>query len=236
MKQFLLKSNCTEPDLHSLAKAEAVPPEPVEASGQFQAAENGKEKEGQSENKSLPTKKNYFALAAVFLGLVFSISFLKNAVQGRLGYMFDAKQETIRTLQALKEKRLAKGYQNALVTIIVPPETKERKTRPAANPREIRKQVKLQANQYTVGYFGGISGLLLTVSNKSQHFINQVELEVSYLDRRGGVIGTDNYQVKYMQPHSCQVVSVPPSTKGVKVSCKVLSIYSKQDKPSLKQI
>ena len=106
---------------------------------------------------------------------------------------------------------------------------------PANRIQDIKKQVSLKGSGYTVGYFGGISGLKLTVSNRSQHFINQVELEINYLKRNGDIVETSTYQIPAVEPHSSQTLCVPPVRNGVKVRYRIMYIYARQY-PSLKEI
>ncbi len=175
--------------------------------------------------------------AAVFVGLVLSIFLVKTLVDEWNEKVFNEYSSGRFLTRAPKEKTAGKDYQNALVRIMVPPVSKEKKNHPKpAKLRTIRKQVGIRGNEYTVGYFGGISGLKLTVSNRSGHFINQVEVEVNYLERNGDIIETNTYQVRAMKPHSVQTLSVPPTKKGAKVTYKIMNIYSRQYRSLLKEI
>jgi hypothetical protein len=240
-----LKKAILQPQLpfKSAYEMVATDPELIAETKNFQPFEEAKEKYDEFVESKTLRLKNFFReqkalkIAAVFIGLVLSSFFIKKLVDGVVKKTFDTKKTAVYLPLIPREKVAGKNYQNALVTTIVPPVTKEKEVPPKpARPRDIRKQVKLESNDYTVRYFGGISGLKLTVSNKSRHFVNQVELEINYLKRNGDVIETDTYQIRAMKPHSSQTLSIPPSKKGVKVTCKIMNIYARQYRSFLKEI
>ena len=208
-----------------------------------QAAEELKENHNTFQEGKHPSTKKFSGksglnMAGVFIGLVLSVFLVKKLVDGWAERAFANEYSTVPLLTRVpKEKMAGKGYHDALVRIIVPPAAKEKKNHPKpAKLRAIRKQVGVKGNDYTVGYFGGISGLELTVSNRSEHFINQVEVEINYLERNGDIIETDTYQIRAMKPHSVQTLSVPPTKKGAKVTYKIMNIYSRQYRSLLKEI
>jgi hypothetical protein len=175
-------------------------------------------------------EKNTQRIIAVFLGLVLSTFLFKKMVDGLIERTFPVEHKsTVISNLSHKERIAGKEYQNALVRVIVPAETKVKKQLPKpAKIQDIKKQVSLKGTQYTVGYFGGISGLKLTISNQSQHFVNRVELEINYLESNGDIIETDTYQIPALKPDSSQTLCVPPSQKGVKVSYRIMNVYAKQ--------
>ncbi len=179
--------------------------------------------------KRLP-EHNILNLAAVFIGLIIGTFFLKKIVDGLVETTFNTEQRlSTMPVIAPHDKIADKDYQNALVTELVRPVIKE-KTRisHSSKLKDIKKQIKLKGTDYKVGFFGGIHGLQLTISNASPHFVNQVEVELNYLKSNGQIVETNTYKVKGMNPGSSQTLSIPPSKRGVKVSYKVLNIYSKQ--------
>ncbi len=185
-----------------------------------QAAEELKENHNTFQEGKHPSSKKFSGksglnMAGVFIGLMLSVFLVKKLVDGWAERAFANEYSTVPLLTGVpKEKMAGKSYHDALVRIIVPPAAKEKKNHPKpAKLRAIRKQVGVKGNDYTVGYFGGISGLELTVSNRSEDFINQVEVEINYLERNGDIIETDTYQIRAMKPHSVQTLSVPPTKK-----------------------
>jgi hypothetical protein len=208
-----------------------------------QAAEELKESPNTFQENRNPFSENFpgkrgLSAAVIFFGLMLS-GFLVKLLAG--GWAERALTNEYRVMplpiRVLKEKMADKYYQDALVRITVPPVAKEKKNHlKPAKLKDIRKQVGVKGNEYTVGYFGGISGLKLTVSNGSEHFINRVEVEINYLERNGAIIETDTYQIRAMKPHSFQTLSVPPTKKGAKVTYKIMNIYSRQYRPLLKEI
>ena len=181
--------------------------------------------------------KNIRNAAAVFIFLVLCTFFLKKIVDRLVEKTFPVEHKaTVISNLKHKEKVAGREYQNALVTVIVPSQAKVKKQLPRpARIQDIKKQVTIKGTGYTVGYFGGISGLKLTVSNKSRHLINQVELEINYLKQNGDVIETSTYQLRYIGAHTSQTLRVPPSQKGVRVRYKIMNIYARQY-PLLKEI
>ena len=181
-------------------------------------------------------QKSYkLSLAAVLVGLIVSVFFIKKIVDIIIENGFKTSRLIHTPLP--KDKIADKTYQNALVTEFIPPApVAEKKEVKASSPRAIRRQIKVTGNQYTVGYFGGIHGLQLKVNNGSDHFVNQVEVEIDYLKKNGDIIHTDSYRVMGMKPHSIHILAIPPTTKGVKVKYRILNIYSRQHRNLLKLV
>jgi hypothetical protein len=176
--------------------------------------------------------------AAVFIGLMMGAIFMKKLVDGlidqNLGNETAASTASIIPMEKVADKQ----YQNALVTMVspsVPEEVKKPMPKPA-KPKDIRKQVRVSGSDYKVGFFGGINGLELTVSNNSPHYVNQAEVEVKFLKPNGDVVHAETYPVRALKPKSSQTISIPPSKRGVKVTYKVINIYSKQYRSLLKDI
>lgn len=194
------------------------------------------------ENRNVLSKKSSgnrgLNIAAIFFGLMLSVFLVRILIDGWAERALANEYAAIPlSIGVPKEKMADRYYQNALVTTTVPPSAKEKKDHPKpAKLKEVRKQVGVKGNAYTVGYFGGISGLKLTVSNGSEHFINQVEVEVHYLEHNGSMVETETYQVRALKPHSFQTLSVPPSKKGAKVTYKIMNIYSREYRSLLKEI
>lgn len=180
---------------------------------------------------------NALNIAAVFIGILFSAVFLKKLVDGLVENQFgpDSTATTIQASLVPVDKVAGKEFQNALVTLVEPKVEKKVLPRPA-KPKNIKKQIRVTANEYSTGLFGGINGLELTVANSSPHFVNQVEVEVSYLKPNGEVLHTESFPVKSLRPNSKQTISIPDSKRGKKVTYKVINVYSKQYQSLLKQV
>jgi hypothetical protein len=183
-------------------------------------------------------RKNRLSIAAVFIGLLFSIFLLEKIVTSLEEYGFKQSQTAaVVPVTILHEKVADEDYQNALVTEIVPLAGKTKKMFiEAVKPAEIKKQIKLKGSDYSVGYLGGINGLELTVTNNSSHFVNLAEIEVYFLNKRGDVLATETYPVSAMKAHSSQTLSIPSNKTGVKIKYKIVYIYSWQHPSLLKEV
>jgi hypothetical protein len=92
----------------------------------------------------------------------------------------------------------------------------------------IASQLHIKANEYNVAAFGGIRNLVLTLKNDSRYLLDKVAVEVRYLNPEGTVVKTDNIDFNFVQPGEAAIVAVKKSSRGVKVSYKVLTIQSKE--------
>jgi hypothetical protein len=107
-------------------------------------------------------------------------------------------------------------------------ESKPKETPDRSILNEIRSQVSVKSNNYDVGSFGGIRNLKLTVSNDSKYTLDQVVVELLYLKPRDEFLKSENISFHSIGPNDSKTVSIPKSTRGVKVSYKILRIESKE--------
>lgn len=128
----------------------------------------------------------------------------------------------------------SQGFQNALVTEIVPV---YKKTTRAAKHVNIKKQLKLKVSDYKVGLFGGINGLQLTAFNtSSSEIVDKALVAINYLKRGGAVVQSENAVFNFIKPGNAQTISIPGSNRGVKVQYKILKVYSHNYKADLKHV
>lgn len=92
---------------------------------------------------------------------------------------------------------------------------------------EIRSQVSVKTNDYSVGSFGGIKNLKLTITNHSKYELDKVAVEVQYLKPLNELLRSETVSVQSLGPGETKVIEVKKSSRGVKVSCKVTNIRSK---------
>lgn len=97
-----------------------------------------------------------------------------------------------------------------------------------AAPVNIHAQLSVKANEYNVAAFGGIRNLVLTLHNQSAHFLDKVAVEVHYLNPEGAIVKTDIVDFKFISPGESSAVAVKKSSRGVKVSTKIISVQSKE--------
>ncbi|NTS41363.1 hypothetical protein HRG84_10650 [Flavisolibacter sp. BT320] len=84
--------------------------------------------------------------------------------------------------------------------------------------------LRLAANQYNVGFLGGISNLHISVTNPSSREISKAVVEVEFLRPNGKVVGTQTVTVSGIAPGSSKTVPVPDNSRGVSVRYKVVKI------------
>jgi hypothetical protein len=103
-----------------------------------------------------------------------------------------------------------------------------------ASEKETSKQTSIEnlvavsTNKYTIGTFGGISELQLTVNNKSNYPLDMVTVEVRYVQSNKKVFKTENIYFRNIKPGESIMNEAPNSTRGIRVEYKIKSINSKE--------
>ncbi|WP_431216641.1 hypothetical protein ACQ86N_19875 [Puia sp. P3] len=98
----------------------------------------------------------------------------------------------------------------------------------AANTRAaIASQVSASANGYTVGTFGGINGLQVTVSNRSAYPLDLVVVEIQYIQANKKIYKTENLYFRGIGAGSALMQEAPKSSRGIRVQYKITTISSK---------
>lgn len=151
--------------------------------------------------------------AAVFVGLLVCTLITKNLIDELVNRTFGLPVVAEARVIAPAEPRADEDFQNALVRSAAPRE-KELATGIAESAKTVKHQLRIEAKEYTTGYWGRISNLLIRVSNASATFVNQAEVEVAYLSQDGEVLFTETHIVKAIHPHSQQSLRVPSSPPG----------------------
>ena len=88
--------------------------------------------------------------------------------------------------------------------------------------------VSVGTNSYSVGTFGGITGVQLTVSNKSVYPLDLVVVEVQYVQANKKVFKTENLYFRSIGPGSALMQEAPNSTRGIKVQYRITLVNSKE--------
>ena len=91
----------------------------------------------------------------------------------------------------------------------------------------INSQVSVGANGYSVGTFGGINDLQLTVTNRSVYPLDLVVVEVQYIQANKKVYKTENLYFRNIGAGSALMQEAPKSSRGIKVQYKIITISSK---------
>ena len=126
----------------------------------------------------------------------------------------------------------SENFQNALSKEFVPYETKPKKVK----PKDIKKLVSVQVNDYEVKILGGIKDLEITVQNFSEHLLDEVTVKVDYLKPKGEVINSEVVSVTNIKPGESKIAEVPSSPRGVKVKYTIVDIRSQEYKAILEQL
>ncbi len=92
----------------------------------------------------------------------------------------------------------------------------------------IANMVAVGAGKYSIGTFGGISELQLTVSNHSLYPLDLVVVEIQYIQANKKVFKTENVYFRDLAPGSALMQVVPKSARGIKIQYKVTLINSKE--------
>jgi len=98
----------------------------------------------------------------------------------------------------------------------------------ASAKANIASQVSVGANGYTVGTFGGINDLQVTVSNRSTYPLDLVVVEVQYIQANKKIYKTENLYFRGIGAGSALMQEAPKSSRGIKVSYKITMINSKE--------
>jgi hypothetical protein len=88
--------------------------------------------------------------------------------------------------------------------------------------------VSVGTNGYTVGTFGGITDLQLTVSNRSVYPLDLVVVEVQYIQANKKVFKTENLYFRGIGAGAALMQEAPKSTRGIKVQYKITLVNSKE--------
>jgi hypothetical protein len=105
-------------------------------------------------------------------------------------------------------------------------------TSPATTDKEalrtaLANQISVGANTYSVGTFGGISDLQVTVTNRSAYPLDLVVVAVQYVQANKKVFKTENLYFRGISAGSALMLEAPKSSRGIKVQYKVTTINSR---------
>lgn len=92
---------------------------------------------------------------------------------------------------------------------------------------EISSKITLKANDYNVGFLGGVRNLIITLQNNSGYMLNQVTVEINYLNSSGNILKTDQINFQSVKAGDAAEIKVAKSKRGVKVNYHITHIESK---------
>jgi hypothetical protein len=92
----------------------------------------------------------------------------------------------------------------------------------------VANQVSVGANNYSIGTFGGISDLQVTVTNRSVYPLDLVVVEVQYVQANKKVFKTEHLYFRNIGAGSALMLEAPKSSRGIKVQYKATTINSRE--------
>jgi len=92
----------------------------------------------------------------------------------------------------------------------------------------ILSRVSVKTSGYTVGTFGGIVDLQVTVTNRSDYPLDLVVVEVQYIQANKKIYKTENLYFRGIGAGSALMQEAPKSSRGIRVQYKVTMINSKE--------
>ncbi|MFM7838540.1 MAG: hypothetical protein ACKO6K_03150, partial [Chitinophagaceae bacterium] len=82
------------------------------------------------------------------------------------------------------------------------------------------------SNDYSKGALGGLSNILITLSNSSGYKLDEVLVEVEYLLPNERVFKTESLSFRNLSSNGSQTLDAPKSSRGIKIRYRVRSIQS----------
>jgi hypothetical protein len=126
----------------------------------------------------------------------------------------------------------SQNFQNALSKEFIPYEAKPKKIK----PKDLKKLVSVQVNNYEVKLLGGIKNLDVTVQNFSEHLLDEVTIKIDYLKPKGEVINSEVVTINNIKSGEAKTIEVPPSSRGVKVKYSIVDVHSQEYKAIAEQL
>ena len=120
-------------------------------------------------------------------------------------------------------------YQNALVTEIIPASDIHHQTN-----NEIPKGfganlplIGVSYNHFTVQKKGGINNLEIMIFNNGSSIVDEITIEIDYLNKSGKTIFSEEFYSSKIKPNTFKTISIPPSTLGNDINCRIKKVSSK---------
>jgi hypothetical protein len=126
----------------------------------------------------------------------------------------------------------SQNFQNALSKEFIPYEPKPKKIK----PKDLKKLVSVQVNDYEVKLLGGIKNLDVTVQNFSEHLLDEVTIKIDYLKPKGEIINSEVVTINNIKSGEAKTIEVPPSSRGVKVKYSIVDVHSQEYKAIVEQL
>ncbi len=88
----------------------------------------------------------------------------------------------------------------------------------------LKRHLTLVRSDYSVGLFGGISGLKLSVTNTSSKPLQDVVVAIDFIQKNQVIHHTENLLIGSVQPSQTITIAVPESKYGVAIRTRIIGI------------
>ena len=102
------------------------------------------------------------------------------------------------------------------------------KRAPAQAPENVEEYVTVKAGKYSVGTFGGITNVQLSVNNEATVPLDLVVVEVQYIQSNKKVFKTENVYFHNVAAGAALEHAAPNSPRGVKIKYRISMVNAKQ--------
>jgi hypothetical protein len=100
----------------------------------------------------------------------------------------------------------------------------ETKEKTAVTGKDIASSVSVNANNYKLRDFGGFRNLELTVTNDSKVVLDNVLVELQYLNINDQALKVEHIRFQSIEPDGKMTVKVPDNKRGAKLSYRIIKI------------
>ena len=177
----------------------------------------------QSYEEAFPSKKNFSPSKLIIAGVV-----LASCVIGWLLYQNSLNAKTLTNLQDQVYS------QDSTITVEADKESNRQRINIANTKKNMNyrnnwyKYISATNSSYSYGALGGISGLEVVISNNTEYMLDEVEVQVGYVQDNGEFFKTEDVIITNIQAKSTKAQKAPDSNRGKTVQINIMGIYSKK--------
>jgi hypothetical protein len=88
--------------------------------------------------------------------------------------------------------------------------------------------VNLVTGRYSTGVFGGISSFPVTVTNNSQVMMDQILIDIDYIQNNDKIFKTESLSFNNLEPGETVTIKAPKSPRGIKIATRIRLINLRQ--------
>ncbi|HVB02352.1 MAG TPA: hypothetical protein VNE41_01410 [Chitinophagaceae bacterium] len=88
--------------------------------------------------------------------------------------------------------------------------------------------IHISASNYKTGFLGGIHGLDIIVSNQTGFTLDNVQVDIQYRTKGGGIFKTETVNISEVSPLSSKTAGAPDSRRGMSIQLQVRRITSEE--------